>query len=190
MPYAVTMVAETDEELMLRYGAGDAAAFEVLYGRHKGPLYRHLLRQCSSRSVAEELFQDVWMKLIQARERYTVQARFTTYLYTLAHHRLIDHYRRQGRMPGSYGDDPPPEEIPANHGTNPQRQAHTGQLTERFLQLLGELPEAQREAWLLREESGLALKEIATATGVAPETAKSGLRYATKRLRRGMGLKS
>jgi RNA polymerase sigma factor (sigma-70 family) len=59
-------------------------------------LYRYLLRQCREPAAAEELFQDVWMNLIRARAGYTVQAKFTTYLYRLAHNRLIDHYRKHG----------------------------------------------------------------------------------------------
>ena len=88
--------AAPDEELMTRYRDGDARAFEVLYTRHKGPLYRYLLRQCGAAALAEELFQDVWMNLIRTRERYEARAKFTTWLYTLAHHRVIDHHRRQG----------------------------------------------------------------------------------------------
>src|SRR5688500_4575084 len=82
------------EELMLLYRDGDAGAFDVLYARHKGGVYRYLLRQCREAAAAEELFQDVWMNLVRARAGYTVQAKFTTYLYRLAHNRLIDHYRK------------------------------------------------------------------------------------------------
>src|SRR5436190_18395294 len=84
-----------DEDLMLAYRDGNAAAFDQLYRRHKGPLYRYLLRQCRDAAAAEELFQDVWMNLVRARAGYTVTARFSTYLYRLAHNRLIDHYRRR-----------------------------------------------------------------------------------------------
>jgi RNA polymerase sigma factor (sigma-70 family) len=84
---------DTDEALMLAYGRGDATAFERLYARHRGPTYRYLLRHASERSVADELHQDVWMSVIRARERYAADARFTTWVYTLARHRLIDHWR-------------------------------------------------------------------------------------------------
>ena len=89
--------AVSDEELMLAYRDGDAGAFDTLYRRHKGPVYRYMLRQCRDAGVADELFQDVWMNLIRARESYTVQAKFTTYIYTMAHNRLIDHYRKHGQ---------------------------------------------------------------------------------------------
>ena len=89
--------SKSDEDLMSAYGGGDAGAFDELYKRHKGGVYRYLLRQCRDRALADEMFQDVWMNLIRSRERYTVQAKFSTFVYTLAHHRLIDHYRKSGQ---------------------------------------------------------------------------------------------
>ncbi len=179
----------TDEELMLHYRDGDAGAFEALYTRHKGGLYRYLLRQCRDAAAAEELFQDVWMNLIRARLTYTVQARFTTYLYRLAHNRLIDHYRRTGRATitsleeeaGNEAADPPDErERPQDEALDAKRQA------ERLIQLIAELPETQREAFLMQQEGGMSVEEIAQATGVNRETAKSRLRYAMARLRKGV----
>src|SRR5258708_19461901 len=85
-----------DEELMLAYRGGDAAAFDTLYGRNKGRLYRFVLRSVKDRATGEELFQDVWIRVIEARERYTPQARFTTWLYTIAHNRLVDHWPQKG----------------------------------------------------------------------------------------------
>jgi RNA polymerase sigma-70 factor (ECF subfamily) len=72
---------------MLRYRAGNADAFAKLYERHKGPLYRYFLRHCGVPAVAEELFQDVCLNVVRAREQYTVQAKFSTYLYRLAQNR-------------------------------------------------------------------------------------------------------
>ena len=86
----------TDEQLMLAYAAGDAASFEALYARHKGGLYRFVLRGIKERGVAEELFQEIWMRVIEARTRYAPQARFTTWLYTIAHNRMVDHFIDQG----------------------------------------------------------------------------------------------
>src|SRR5437588_12187066 len=99
--------ATTDEELMLAYAAGDAAAFDALYARHKGHVYRYLLRQCRQGVAVDELFQDVWMNLIRARGSYTPSAKFATYLYRLAHNRLIDHYRASGRGRLAPPDDEP-----------------------------------------------------------------------------------
>lgn len=182
--------ADSDEDLMNRYREGDATAFEALYRRHKGPLYRYMLRQCSAAAVAEELFQDVWMKLIQARQRYEVRAKFTTYLYHLAHNRLIDHYRRQSTgIPISYdgeAEEPLIEQVADNPLLEPDNDLARRRQAQQLLQQLGELPEAQREAFLLREESGLSLTQIAEVTGVAAETAKSRLRYAVAKLRHGL----
>jgi RNA polymerase sigma-70 factor (ECF subfamily) len=182
--------SRSDETLMLDYAAGNAHAFEVLYGRHKGPLYRYLLRQCRLSAVAEELFQDVWMNLIRARGRYEPRAKFTTYLYKMAHNRLIDHYRQQGRgVPISYDDDPDQSLLdrqPAATETQPDSRVDLARQAGQLLRLIEGLPEAQREALLLREEAGMSLEEIAAATGVNMETAKSRLRYAVAKLRQGM----
>jgi RNA polymerase sigma-70 factor (ECF subfamily) len=179
----------TDEELMLHYRDGDAAAFEALYARHRGGLYRYLLRQCRDAAAAEELFQDVWMNLIRARAGYSVQAKFTTYLYRLAHNRLIDHYRKNSRATVSSFEEeggegvaelPDERERPQDETLDAKRQAG------RLMELIAGLPEAQREAFLLQQEGGMSVEEIAQATGVTRETAKSRLRYAMARLRQGM----
>ena len=179
--------ADADEVLMMRYRNGEMDAFDTLYGRYKGPLYRYFLRQCAGQSVAEELFQDVWMKLIGARERYQVTAKFTTYLFHLAHNRLVDHYRRQSTgLPVSYQDCVDPDDLKAASTWDPQRQAAGHQQLNQLLVEIKALPEAQREALLMREEGGLSVEEIAQITGVTKETAKSRLRYAVSKLRQAM----
>jgi len=178
----------TDEELMLAYRDGDAHAFEQLYLKHKGGLYRYFLRKCGNASIAEELFQDVWMKLINAREHYEVKAKFSTWLYQMAHNHFIDHYRKHSisaSMNQNFQDDEL-ENIPAGNNQQPEQQAEFQQQMETMLQLISELPDEQREAFLLREEAGMSLAEIAEVTGVNIETAKSRLRYAVNRLRKGM----
>jgi RNA polymerase sigma-70 factor (ECF subfamily) len=177
-----------DEELMLAYGAGDVGAFEELYRRHKAQLYRYLLRQCRDAAAAEELFQDIWTNVIRARRNYAVAARFTTYLYRLAHNRLIDHYRR--RAPAalvSFDDEDAPMEAPAaSPHQEPAAAYESRQKAARLLEVLQALPAAQREAFVLQHEAGMSVEEIAAATGVTRETAKSRLRYAMAKLREGM----
>jgi len=176
-----------DEDLMLAYRDGNVAAFDELYRRHKAPLYRYLLRQCRDAAAAEELFQDIWMNLIRARSGYTVTARFATYLYRLAHNRLIDHYRR--RVPAalvSFDDEDAAPEVPASRQSEPQVSYEARAQAKRVLQLLEALPAAQREAFILQHEAGMSIEQIAEATGVAHETAKSRLRYAMTKLREGM----
>ena len=179
---------DPDQQLMLSYQAGDDSAFESLYTRHRGPLYRYLLRHCGEAAIADELFQDVWMKLIHARERYQASARFTTWLYHMAHNRLIDHYRRRTLRPvAGNGDDPDPaESIPDVSGRQPEQRLQQHEQLSRLLELVRQLPDDQREAFLLREEAGLSIGEIAEVTAVAEETAKSRLRYAKAKLRDGL----
>src|SRR5262252_1533382 len=86
-----------DDELMLRYRGGDAVAFEALYRRHRASLYRFLLRQLGDAALAEEVFQDVWMRVIDARGRYEARERFASWLYAVAHNRLMDAHRALGR---------------------------------------------------------------------------------------------
>jgi RNA polymerase sigma-70 factor (ECF subfamily) len=177
----------SDEELMLAYGEGNADAFDALYRRHKAPLYRFLVRQCRDAGVAEELFQDVWMNVIRARSGYRASARFATYLYHIAHNRLIDHYRR--RSPAalvSFDEDEGALELPGPRGAEPAVAYDARAQAARLLELLKALPEAQREAFVLQHEAGMSIEEIAEATGVTGETAKSRLRYAMKKLREGM----
>ena len=170
---------------MLAYRDGEGAAFEALYARWRGPLYRYFLRQCGHAGQADELFQDVFMRVIGAAAGYEPSPRFTTWLFRIAHNRLIDHWRKTGREPvdplassedGEFGP-PAPEEAA------PERQAERRQLGEALMAALKELPEVQREVFLLTEEGGLTLEEIATISGVGRETIKSRLRYATAKLR-------
>ena len=177
-----------DEDLMLSYKAGDASAFEVLYQRHKGGLYRYILRSCKNESIAEELYQDVWMNLIKARDRYEVKAKFTTWLYQMAHNRLIDYYRRQqsGANRNSIDSDVGVDETLARRQDQPEQKTQILASTEQLLRLIDALPEDQKQAFLLREEAGLSIEEIAQVSGVKPDTVKSRLRYAINKLREGL----
>ncbi len=127
---------DEDAMLMVRYRDGDAGAFLTLYARHKGPLYRYLLRQVRNAGAAADLFQDVWSRLVATRSRYEARAKFATYSALLA--------------------------------------------------ALGALPQEQREAFLLHEETGLTIEEIARVTDVGVETAKSRLRYAIRKLKKSL----
>lgn len=177
----------SDEELMLSYQQGNATAFEVLYERHKGGVFRYLLAKCHQQAIAEELFQDVWMKLIAARDRYEVRAKFTTYLYQLAHNHFIDYYRKT-RIDVFQQKNPEEdvEQITSNDQKQPDEQLEIQQQIETLSELVDGLPDEQREAFMLREEAGLTVAEIAEVTGVNAEAAKSRLRYAVKKLRAGL----
>ncbi|WP_146909915.1 RNA polymerase sigma factor [Arenimonas daejeonensis] len=172
----------TDEELMLAYGAGDVAAFQTLYSRHRGPLFRHLGRQVRDTALAEELFQDVWQRVITARERYRPDAKFGTWLYQIAHNRVADHWRAKQHRPDAPGDaDELASRVPDPE--TPERQLSSFEERRRLQLALEELPEDQREVVLLRLEQELSLEEIGEITGVGRETVKSRLRYAMDKLR-------
>jgi len=168
----------TDEELMLAYRGGDAAAFETLYSRHRARLFRFVLRSVKTRALAEELYQETWMRVIEARSRYAPKARFTTWLYTIAHNQLVDHWRKRGLSLVTLETDDLPGGSP-----DPAEQAAARQTLERFAAALEALPALQREAFLLHEEAELSVAEIAAATACDPEAAKSRLRYAMAKLK-------
>ncbi|MEO8677148.1 MAG: RNA polymerase sigma factor [Casimicrobiaceae bacterium] len=180
-----------DEDLMLAYAAGDAAAFEALYTRHKGGVYRYLVRHCGNAGTADELFQDVWMNVIRVRASYAPTAKLTTWLYRIAHNRLIDHWRATGRVEfvsaGVNDDDDPLDAIPGPRNDEPDVRAGTREIGARIKLALAALPAAQREAFLLHQEGGLELSEIAELTGAGIETVKSRIRYAQAKLRVELG---
>jgi RNA polymerase sigma-70 factor (ECF subfamily) len=172
------MAEAPDEQLMLAYRGGDAGAFETLYARHRARLFRFVLRSTKARAVAEELYQEIWMRVIEARAGYTPKARFTTWLFTIAHNHLIDHWRK--RAPAVIALDG--EEVDSR-SPDPADQAQARESLARFAAALEALPRLQREAFLLHEEGGLSVAEIAAATGANEETAKSRLRYAMAKLK-------
>lgn len=178
----------SDEELMLAYSRGEARAFEALYARHKGPLYRFVLRSVKAAGEAEELAQEIWMRIIGARLTYQPAAKFTTWLYSIAHNRLVDHWRARGLALVSL-DDPEggPPEPKAGPEAEPERLLEGVQAARRLSAAIAALPFAQREAFLLHQEGGLGVADIARATASNEEAAKSRLRYAMKKLREAIG---
>jgi RNA polymerase sigma-70 factor (ECF subfamily) len=181
LAYARAMDSElADSALMLRYREGDVAAFETLYRRHKDALYRYLLQRCRQQAAAEDVFQDVWGKIINARDSYRPTAKFRTFLFHVAHNCFVDYLRRNARHRHGGALDPDTQPHPAEP---PDLAAERGLARARLDAALAALPDEQRDAFLLREEAGLSVDEIAAVTGCKPETAKSRLRYAVSKLR-------
>jgi RNA polymerase sigma-70 factor (ECF subfamily) len=176
---------DDDARLMLRYRDGDRAAFGALYARHKGPLYRYLLRYVRNSVVAADLFQDVWSRVIATRARYEPRAKFATFLFSIAHNCAVDFFRRdlQRRALPGHETEAPLAELEDPEHQRPDRMAEFEEQQSALLAALAALPDEQREAFLLHEESGLNLEEIARATDVPIETAKSRLRYAVRKLK-------
>lgn len=182
---ARTAAEGDDAALMLRYRDGDVRAFEILYTRHKGSLYRYLQRMCRNKEACNDLFQETWSKVIASRERYQVKAQFTTYLFHIAHNCAIDYFRRAERQHTARTDDVDElhDRLPGADTDRPDTRLSEAQLQKAFEAALSQLPDEQRHVFVLREETGLTLEEIGQITGVTMETAKSRLRYALGKLR-------
>lgn len=180
-------MVETDEQLMLAFARGDAAAFDRLYARHRRTVFRFIARSLPSRADAEEIFQDVWMKAIEARERYEPRAKFTTWLYAIAHNRLVDAWRRKGLtlvpLEDGDADEHPAIDPPDDPANEPFAQVSTRQAMARFQDAFERLPPAQREAFVMKEEADMSIAEIASATGADEQAVKSRIRYATAKLK-------
>ncbi len=184
------MENEADEALMLRYAAGDIAAFDTLYLRHEPGVWRYLLRSVRVQAVADDLLQDVWFAVARSAAAYQVQARFKTWLFTVAHNRLVDHFRTAKNhlsLDGDSGDDEGEgrlvDTLAADSGFGPVRQLQSREQAAALIAAIEKLPAQQREAFLLQAEAGMSVEEIASATDVTFETAKSRLRYARSSLK-------
>lgn len=125
-------------------------------------------------------YQEAWSRVIKARRRYRPTAAFTTWLYRIAHNCFIDYTRRNKRHLASASID---DVDLVDRGKPPEQQAEESLLRDRMLAALADLPDEQRDVFLLYEEAGLNLDAIASVTGVNRETAKSRLRYATSKLK-------
>ena len=183
----------TDEVLMMRFQGGDRAAFANLVRRHKTAIYNFVLRQVRTRSAAEDLTQDVFVRVVQNASDFKHEARFTTWAYAIARNLCIDHLRKMSlrRHPSldqttasDPGDGPTLGERIADSrpGTAADRAAIGAEMGERMTAAVESLPAEQREVFLLREIGNVPFKEIAEITGVPENTVKSRMRYALERL--------
>lgn len=178
---------DADETLMLRYASGDLGAFDQLYARHELAVWRFVFRSVKVQAVADDLLQDVWFAVARNAARYEVKARFRTWLFTLAHHRLVDHLRTAKHHASLDASDDDARSLAdtlvADSGFGPVRQLQSREQAAALIAAVEQLPPEQREAFLLQAEGDLSVQEIAEATGVNFETAKSRLRYARASLR-------
>jgi len=176
---------DEDAQLMLAYASGEMRAFETLYARHRAALYRYLVRQARDGEIANDLFQEVWSRVIANRARYEPRAKFRTFLFTLAYNCFIDHCRRVKARPTGPGieDADAADLLPADEDGRPEVVLQRNEYSRRYREALAGLPPEQRDVYLLHEESELSLEEIARVTGVGAETAKSRLRYAVGKLK-------
>src|SRR5580692_6463074 len=146
----MTVTGESDETLMARYGRGDAAAFELLYRRHEMRVWRYLERNLRNRATADELMQEVWFAVARDAARYEPSARFTTWLFTIAHHRMIDSIRKSRRQTSlddlGYESESVVEQLTADPGAGPFAAAVARDQAAALVQAVERLPLEQREA--------------------------------------------
>ena len=186
--------APTDETLMFSYRDGDMQAFRELYNRHSQGLYLFIAWRSPRRDWVDEIVQDTWASLHQARARYQHQAAFRTYLFQIARNKLIDQLRQNRRtvlasewrndVDNDADDDGIDRLLDASCDTpSPETMLETTQQTQLLHAAIRTLPSEQREALVLQQFNGMSLEEIAELVNAPVETVKSRLRYAMKKLR-------
>lgn len=182
---------DSDETLMHRYRDGDVGAFEILLSRHERPVYNFIYRSVGGRAVAEELLQETFMRVIKSAPSYERQAKFTTWLYTIARNLCVDQSRRQKHRDAQSLDQPtrgeeggaPLLEFVSDGSASSEREAMRTELGGRLEAAIQKLSEDQREVFLLRQIHDIPFKEIAEIAGISENTAKSRMRYALDKLR-------
>lgn len=178
----------SDEDLMVRYRDGGAAAFDVLVLRHRGRIFSFLRRMVRDAQRAEELLSDVFLKLHRAAPRYRPEARFTTYLYTIAYRvglNALDRQRnRRDRGVGGLDElDRLTPVVDQETTRSPERMLRTHRAMDRLEDELGRLPASQQAAFILYYREGLSCAEAAECLGISAAEVKGRLAYARKLLR-------
>lgn len=182
--------ATSDQELLARYGRGDARAMDQLVERHAGAVYAFARRMVGDGPAVDDLMQEVWLKVLRGAAGFDGRSRFTTWLFAVTRNACLDHARRRRRAPVV---EEPPERLPAG-ATGVDGLADPGppvidRVARRELSALLEraaaaLPLEQREVFLLREQTDMSFQEIAAALGLPRDTVKSRMRYALGHVRR------
>ncbi|HEY4011717.1 MAG TPA: RNA polymerase sigma factor [Polyangiaceae bacterium] len=182
---------ERDEDLMVRFQGGDRPAFAQLVRRHKAALFTFALRHVGSEPTAEEVVQEAFARIVQHAAEFRHASRFSTWIYRITRNLCVDELRKRAlrRHPsldepsrGSDAEGLSLGERTPDSRANVERAATSIEIRQRVADAIAELPEEQREVFLLRELSNLPFKEIAAIVGVEENTAKSRLRYALERL--------
>jgi RNA polymerase sigma-70 factor, ECF subfamily len=187
----VLLSDETDEALMLRYQKGEVRAFEILLTRHRRGLYNFIFRFVGSREAAEDLLQEAFLRVIKGAGKYERQAKFTTWLYTIARNLCVDHSRRMKHRRVQSLDAPVGTDseggklldLVASSDPGAARNAVAAQLGIRLQNAIAALSDEQREVFLMREFHQMPFKDIAEVVGVSENTVKSRMRYALDKLR-------
>lgn len=174
--------SQSDDTLMLAYKTGDVRAFEVLFRRYKNRLFTYFSRNTGDDARARELFQDVWMSIVQRRESFQGNNPFSVWLYTLAHKRLADHDRYLSTLKTT-------KKVAAPRITGlawplqKQEIMAFSQDNKGLVQAIQRLPAMQRDILLMRQIWRLKLDEIASIMEQPTDLLKTRLRYANNKLR-------
>lgn len=177
----------TDLELLERYRRGDARAMDRLVERHAGAVYAFARRMVGDGPAAEDLVQEVWLKVLRGAAAFDGRSRFTTWLFAVTRNACLDHARRRRREPAV--EEPRPDEGPGVDGVADPSPPVIDRVARRELsrlleQAVAALPLEQREVFLLREQTDMSFQEISAALGVPRDTVKSRMRYALGHVRR------
>ncbi|MXR68811.1 sigma-70 family RNA polymerase sigma factor [Shewanella sp. JBTF-M18] len=177
---------DPDQALMMRFTQGDHQAFERLYHKHKGGLYRYFKRQLGDSALAEDLYQETWSRVVKAAAGYEQRAKFTTWLYRIAHNLLVDHVRALKPVDSlnepAGGEQPLEATLPSDL-TGPDGQLEDEQKALILKHCISLLPHVQKEAFLLNVEMGFTAAAIGEIAGVGMEATKSRIRYANQALK-------
>ena len=174
-----------DADLLRAHGAGDPHAFARLYDMYDRPCFLFIRRTLGTHhaDAAEDLHQETWIAISKNAAAFDpTKASFAAWLFTIARHKVWDHFRRQKVAVLAAAQDDASMRVP-DPGPTPHDQAETRELGLRLVSAVEALPLAQRGTFVMFAQAGLSLEEIAKATGVGVETTKSRLRYARAALR-------
>jgi RNA polymerase sigma-70 factor (ECF subfamily) len=183
-------MTDPDRELAGKARSGDRRALERLYERHRARLFGYLVKVTGRRPLAEDVFQEVWIKVMQGIDGYDVRrGTFRAWLMRIASNAAVDRSRREKLRSGPELDAPVDDQgrtgadlLPAP-GPGPGREGESGLLRVRLARELASLSDRQRAAVLLRHQQGLSYAELAESLGVAEGTAKTLVHRAVLRLR-------
>lgn len=182
------MEAEQPEKLWLAaYMKGDVAALSSLVEHYRRPLYAYIYNMLQGRGDAEEIFQEVWLRVIRNIGRYR-EKNFAGWLFRIAHNLFIDEIRKSARMAVPMHDNPdsPGESVIdrlASDGLSPDQEVHAHDLGARIRAAVAALPEDQREVFMMRTEADIPFKQIAEIQGITLNTALARMHYALQKLR-------
>ena len=180
---------QTDEDLLRLYIDGNNSAFDVLLKRYESKVFTYLLYSVRTQELAEDLFQDVFIKIITTlrQKKYTEYGKFSSWVMRIAHNLVIDYFR-QSKNDNTVSNDEIEFDLFANSSLGLDESIEAQMIDKQTLEevkgLIGLLPQGQRDVVLMRFYQDLSFKEIADITGVSINTALGRMRYAIINLRK------